>query len=172
MSGHPAAVPPSSEFPPPHSITSSARGRRPGHTGAFSWAQTAFALRQLGAHPACSLPRCRTSAPRPRFTLPLPRWASSSSKPDVSRAAGRPCAPASCEPRHGTRPTCDGRAVGSKEKGGRTWNQSSCRKLWLRQLLGRTVMTNLTISELLMLTCCGAFIASVTYAVKLSIEAF
>ena len=34
------------------------------------------------------------------------------------------------------------------------------------------VMTNLTISELLMLTCCGAFIASVTYAVKLSIEAF
>ena len=84
----------------------------------------------------------------------------------------RPCAPASCEPRHGTGPKCDGRAVGSKEKGGRTWNQSSCRKLWLRQLLGRTVMTNLTISELLMLTCCGAFIASVTYAVKLSIEAF
>ena len=66
----------------------------------------------------------------------------------------------------------DGRAVGSKEKGGRTWNQSSCRKLWLRQLLGRTVMTNLTINELLLLTCCGAFIASVTYAVKLSIEAF
>ena len=33
-------------------------------------------------------------------------------------------------------------------------------------------MTNLTISELLMLTFCGAFIASVTYAVKLSIEAF
>jgi hypothetical protein len=33
-------------------------------------------------------------------------------------------------------------------------------------------MTNLTISEFLMLTCCGAFIASVTYAVKLSIEAF
>ena len=29
-----------------------------------------------------------------------------------------------------------------------------------------------TISELLMLTCCGTFIASVTYAVKLSIEAF
>jgi len=28
-----------------------------------------------------------------------------------SDAAGRPCAPASCEPRHGTRPTCDGRAV-------------------------------------------------------------
>jgi hypothetical protein len=108
-----------------------------------------------------------TSAPRPRFTLPLPRWARQSSKPDVSS-----CAPASCEPRHDTRPTGDGRAVGSKEKGGRTWNQSSCRKLWLRQLLGRTVMTNLTISELLMLTCCGAFIASVTYAVKLSIEAF
>ena len=85
------------------------------------------------------------------------------------RAALRP---ASCEPPHGTRPMGDSRAVGSKEKGGRTWNQSSCRKLWLRQFLGRTVMTNLTISELLMLTCCGAFIASVTYAVKLSIEAF
>jgi hypothetical protein len=42
----------------------------------------------------------------------------------------------------------------------------------VRQLLGRTVMTNLTINELLLLTCCGAFIASVTYAVKLSIEAF
>jgi len=28
----------------------------------------------------------------------------------------------------------------------------------------------MTISDLLLLTCCGAFIASVTYAVKLSIE--
>ena len=35
------------------------------------------------------------------------------------RAALRP---ASCEPRHGTRPMGDSRAVGSKEKGGRTWN--------------------------------------------------
>jgi hypothetical protein len=42
----------------------------------------------------------------------------------------------------------------------------------LAQLLGRTAMTNLRISDLLLLTCCGAFIASVTYAVKLSIEAF
>jgi hypothetical protein len=33
-------------------------------------------------------------------------------------------------------------------------------------------MTNLTISELLLLTCYGAFIASVTYALKLSIESF
>jgi hypothetical protein len=33
-------------------------------------------------------------------------------------------------------------------------------------------MTNLRISDLLLLTCCGAFIASITYAVKLSIEAF
>lgn len=33
-------------------------------------------------------------------------------------------------------------------------------------------MTNLAISELLMLTCIGTIIASVTYAVKLSIEAF
>ena len=33
-------------------------------------------------------------------------------------------------------------------------------------------MTNLAISELLMLTCIGTVIASVTYAVKLSIEAF
>jgi hypothetical protein len=43
------------------------------------------------------------------------------SKPDVSRAAGRPCA-LPPEPRHGTRPTGDSRAVGSKEKGGRMWN--------------------------------------------------
>jgi len=34
------------------------------------------------------------------------------------------------------------------------------------------VMTNLAISELLMLTCIGTIIASVTYALKLSIAAF
>jgi hypothetical protein len=130
-------------------------------------------LRQLGAHPACSLARAVALGvlvnvgPSSAVHAAAATLGSSSSKPDVSS-----CAPASCEPRHETPPTGDGRAVGSKEKGGRTWNQSSCRKLWLRQLLRRTVMTNLTISELLMLTCCGAFIASVTYAVKLSIEAF
>ena len=37
---------------------------------------------------------------------------------------------------------------------------------------GEDCHDQLTISELLMLTCCGAFIASATYAVKLSIEAF
>jgi hypothetical protein len=43
---------------------------------------------------------------------------------------------------------------------------------YARALLRRTAMANLRISDLLLLTCCGAFIASVTYAVKLSIEAF
>jgi len=33
-------------------------------------------------------------------------------------------------------------------------------------------LSQISLSDLLLLTCCGAFIASVTYAVKLSIEAF
>ena len=44
--------------------------------------------------------------------------------------------------------------------------------LFARSRPREDVMTNLAISELLMLTCIGTIIASVTYAVKLSIEAF
>jgi hypothetical protein len=38
--------------------------------------------------------------------------------------------------------------------------------------LRKSVMNGLTISELLVLTCIGTFIAAITFAVKLSIEAF
>ena len=171
MSGHPAAVPPSGEFPPPHSITSSARGEKPRpHRGFF-----------LGSNRVRTSPTWSASRVQPSplsHVGPLVRGSRCRCHAGPRRRRSRMCRarPGGLGPcllrtptRH--RSMGDSRAVGSKEKGGRTWNQSSCRKLWLRQLLGRTVMTQ-TISELLMLTCCGAFIASVTYAVKLSIEAF
>jgi hypothetical protein len=59
-----------------------------------------------------------------------------------------------------------------EEKFGSTAEPKFASQVTLVQLLGRTAMTNLRISDLLLLTCCGAFIASFTYAVKLSIEAF
>ena len=122
MSGHPAAVPPSSEFPPPHSITSSARGEkaRP-HRGFF-----------LGSNRVRTSPTWSASRVQPS---PLSHAGPSSAVHAAAAtlglvvveagrvARGRAAlSPASCEPRHGTRPTGDSRAVGSKEKGGRTWN--------------------------------------------------
>ena len=60
----------------------------------------------------------------------------------------------------------------SERCGGKVFAEPAARYAVARSRPREDVMTNLAISELLMLTCIGTIIASVTYALKLSIEAF
>ena len=144
-----------------------ARGR-----GCFLGSNRARTSPTWSASRGAAFPAVARRPPRPRFTLPLPRWACVVVEAGCVARGRAALRPASCEPRHGTRPMGDSRAVGSEGKGRSHVELKFLSQVMVEPAPGEDCHDQKTISELLMLTCYGAFIASVTYAVKLSIEAF